>query len=604
MIISSPRMYSIISSVLRNDSKSFFSIYILICFIVALPVIYGIYGFLYLNEVPAGGDPANHVFFVERILRTGNPLIPYLQFSDLPGLPNNSGVGYYPSLLHILVAVTSYITSFGSISVHVVLQTFKSFMFIQYLVGIIGYALLLKTIIYEVMIYENSKLHWKRTDAKYTIACYAVLVLAFGLFIYSTSPLIKTFRDGGYGEILAMWCIFPFYLYFLLRKRWIISAVLLAIIGSTHNLSFIMTLLATLAYFIKLLLSGQYIVFKKSKVFFVSGLIFCAPGFILFYLPSIITSVNSGTGVNSGLGVPQNLSRADIAEQVTPVLYYFGVVGLIGLVIFNYKLLGWVSAWTLLYFPIFNSSILAIRFSREISLPLGVIVGLFSALIMYKLVFTWYEKYTYTGRDSNLLATIREASYRNKHSIQTLVCALFLVSALYFYFEYFRDRFEVSSDKETLNYYTPTFAQTNNYLLNKETQINSRDRLLSFGSNPWLKPFLYGKFVVMDAIPKEDEMTLSLTDRTINSRLLSVLQAPASPASERVLADLNIRYIIVSTIIPERWYPASFVNQDSKISDFQPDFDSSIITLDKNFKGALGEEIMIYAVNNSKLLRD
>lgn len=595
-MLSTPSIQAITAAILKNNSTYFTIVYIVICCLVALPILNGIYSFLYYYQVPSGGDPADHVFFIERIARTGNPLIPYLQFSDLDDEKSN-GVGYYPSLLHLLLASLSYIISLGHISFYVVLETVKGFMITQYVIGISGFALLFKTIFYEVIKNRDSSIFINRDDFAFTISCYCLLVLAFGVFVFSTSPIIKTFRDGGYGEIFSIWCIFPFYIYFLLQKRWVISASLLAIIASSHNLSFIMTLIATLAYFIKLFLSKDFPTLRKSKVFFISGLIFCIPALVLFYLPGVITSLHSGTGINSGLGVPQSLSKSDIADQVTPGLYYFGVVGLIGLTSLNYRLLGWVAAWLLLYFPLFNSSILAIRFSREISLPFGVISGLFSALIIYEVVFVILGKRTKK-------VGLKNSFYRNRRVIQMLTCIIVLIIGLHLSFAYFGDRIKLYTDKDYLNYYSSAYQQANDYLASKRGQSDSGGSVLSFGVNPWVKPYLFEKFRVLEAIPKGDELTLSKNDRAINGQLLSVLDSPGSNESNQVLLHYHVAYVMVSSLIPSKWYPQSFIDQDSKISLYRPDFDSSVISLAKDFKGPTGEEIRIYFVNGTQLISE
>jgi hypothetical protein len=589
---------SFLSSILVPDSKIFTLTYLALSLIVAGPVLHAVWGFLYFNDVPAGGDPGDHVFFIERIASTGNLLIAYSQFSDLT---NSTGVGYYPSFFHIIIAGISYITSFGSISFPAVLESMNAFMFIQYVIGISGYALLLKYILFDA-INNRGPISARHGDGfKYAICCYSILVISFGLFIFSTSPIIKTFRDGGYGEIFAMWCIFPFYLYFLLHKRWFVSALLLAVICSTHNLAFILTLIATVAYFIKLLINKEFNTLWKSKKFLIASLLFCMPAFIFFYLPSIATSLNSGTGVNSGLGVPESLSKSDIADQVTPGLYYFGVVGLIGLTVLDYKRLSWITVWLLLYFPIFNSSILAIRFSREISVPLGIIIGLFSAMVTYEIIFNLFGRYNHHSNNRGYIDKFLDALQRKRPLVQSLACIATLLIALGISFDYFQYRIEEYSNKDILNYYTPTYALANKYLSNLNRSPDAKDSILSFGVNPWLKPYLFGKYLVLEAVPREDEMTLSRADRSINDKLLSVFENPTSPKSKQTLEDLNIKYVLVSTPIPDRWYPPSFLHLAPALLNFQPDFDSNDITFYKGFTGTLGEEVRLYAVNVSKI---
>ena len=130
--------------------------------------------------------------------------------------------------------------------------------------------------------FQPKFIRYNRNEVKYRVAYYGLLTLAFGLFIYSTAPIVKTFRDGGYGEIFAMWCILPFYLYFMIKKNWFICGVRLAVIASTHNLAFAMTVAVTISYFVSLVVSNKFGSIKKSKVFVITFLLFSIPAIIFF----------------------------------------------------------------------------------------------------------------------------------------------------------------------------------------------------------------------------------------------------------------------------------------------------------------------------------
>ena len=87
---------------------------------MSLPIIVYVWDILYSSPVPAGGDPADHALFTMKIVDSGNPLIEYTQFPTLRSEQNNIQA-YYPSFLHILMAIPAYsmhlmgITLFNSV---------------------------------------------------------------------------------------------------------------------------------------------------------------------------------------------------------------------------------------------------------------------------------------------------------------------------------------------------------------------------------------------------------------------------------------------------------------------------------------------------------
>lgn len=584
-----------ISGLLRKQENLFKLSYLVICLLISIPIIYGVWGFTYSKGVPSGGDPADHALFILRILETGRPLIAYSQFSEALNPTELAGLGYYPSLFHTIVAALTIVATAGSTSFVSVLSTMQAFIFVQYLIGIGAYALLIKTIIDTVL--PQSKLQNHGFNS--TIFYYGLLILAFGLFVYSTSPIIKTFRDGGYGEILSMWCILPFYLYSLIQKRWIISAILLAAIASTHNLSFVMTLIATLPFFALLLIDKDFKSLKKSKDFLLVFLVLFLPALIFFYAPNALTASNAGTG--QAIPVPIDY----VIEQVKPNLYYAGLIGSIMILFFNYRKLGWLAGWGALYFPVFSSSIFAERFARELSLPFGLVVGIAVSIGIYKL-FSLVSSHSNNKVEANSRSFYQVVfEFAAKRSALVVIPVVIIILPLSYL--YFSDRFELFGDPVLLNYYNKAFAESHVYLTNLDLsssgntgQQDGKITAVLFGVDPWLKPAVYDKMRVLEVLPAQDEQYLSSLDRSINKDLRSILEDPNSEETKNVIRKYNIHYVYISDVLPGRWYPDSYLLLDPQLDKFDMATRASYAQL-INISSSDGTQTRIYLIDYGKL---
>ena len=95
---------------------------------------------------------------------------------------------------------------------------------------------------------------------------------------------------------------------------------LLAVIASTHNLAFAMTVAVTISYFVSLVVSNKFGSIKKSKVFVITFLLFSIPAIIFSDYPVAIAKINSATGVEGGW------SKSDEIQLIKPNLYYAGLI--------------------------------------------------------------------------------------------------------------------------------------------------------------------------------------------------------------------------------------------------------------------------------------
>jgi hypothetical protein len=509
-------------------------LYAVLCLIVSTPFNLAVFNVLFPEDgIPAGADSANHAFFIKKIIETRNPLIQYSQFSGL----SEENTGYYPSFFHIVVGIFAatvghYIDSSTSVIVVMV-----SLMFVGAIIGSVGYAFAIRKIIQRS--FESKDIYLRiRANPKFHYYFILISVLAFGFLIYSSSPIVKLYNDGTYGEVFAMWMIFPYLVYFLLSNKWIISAILLATIAYTHNLSFVMALIATVSYLLSLLISNDISRFKKGlRNYLLLGAILCIPAVVAFYAPTFSLIINND--VNGA--VSQSWSREQVISQLLPLLYYAGAVSTVVLLFINYKFFSWFSMWVVAYFTIFNFSYwIGARFGRELSVLYGLIIGVCVANIILLGVSKLLK-------ESN---QNKHFSYTLQSSKLTLVCMVaFVALILPLYYLYYSDRFQNDSNPLLAKYYSVSFEQANSYI-----SENITGNILVLGHNPWLKFKVYDKNSVFESVSPDIEVFLNGRDRIINRELNRILYDPNSNEAKCIVKNYEINAIFVSDKLPGRWY--------------------------------------------------
>lgn len=551
----------------RNMKRTI--LYLGISILVALPVLSGAWDILYSTGLPVGADPADHTLFVMYILHNKSLLIPYSQF---PLTTDNHDSGYYPSLMHVILAGFATLIS-AEDEWETIVHAMQGFVFIQYISGIVGFALLIKIILDEVIrtkfnIYDNFN------DRKNFIVYIVILVLAFSIFFYATSPIIKILRDGSYGQIFAMWCIFPFYLCTLVKHRWILSALLLSAILYTHNLSALMTCAVTVAYLSGLVIRRELISNLKGILIGAAFVIFISlPALFYFYLPSITSSV---TGV-SGEAAP--LSRDQIRNEVTDLLFYTGLLSCIGLLWIDYKKFSWIVIWVGFFILLSHSSLFGERFVRELTIPLGLSIGLLSGVLLVKF-------FLYLSFRRNLIKKF--AGYG------ICLIAICLIVGSFFYYQ---ERFDTFSDPMQLDYFSNAFAEANSYLLNQSdlntgrNDTEQRPSIAIFGMNQWIKPETFVQYIPLEVLPSEDEKYLSLNDRITNQELHDVLLQGED--AKRIAKEYNVKFIVINGFLQGRWYPQSYIDEYQSLQRLGiPDH----LKLVKSLVGSEDEMIQIYRI--------
>jgi hypothetical protein len=554
-----------------------------------VPFNYANFKLLYTEDkIPAGADTAFHTYSILKILDKHEPLIPYTAF---PSVITNTSASY-PSLLHLLIASITWIASGGQESKddpNFVLEVQKGFMLTVSLAGTAGYAVFIRSILNKLIKEKIGEDLDSLTDSRYQIIYLTVSVLAFSVFIYSVSSVVKTYNDGTLGQIFAMWLVFPYYLYCMTNHQWMKSAVLLAVIASAHNLGLLMSLSATVPYLVSCLLQNKNLLKVVLTRFVLTFVVFAAPAFIFFYFP-VLTTVQQGEAPESVyLSWPQEM----VIQQLKPGLYYAGIIGMILALVLNYRVLGWISGWALIYFIVFYlSAVLGQRFARELSVVFGLLIGVCIAYVILMSILSgnrWLDR-----RKLQIKAILSSSS----KLIFTITLSAAIISLSYLYFQ---DRFQGESNPLLTKYFTETVDRSNKFFLLENRENTGSKVIVLFGDNPWLRVATYGKFEVLATSPGSSR-SIGRADLVVNNELNQILTSPNVKSTACILKKYDIDYVYISDMIQGRWYsPEKGDIYYEQLKRFQSFDYSPFFELEAEFFGENGEHLRIYSINGENL---
>ena len=345
---------------------------------------------------------------------------------------------------------------------------------------------------------------------------------------------------------------FPYYMYLLVNRHWISSAFFLSVIASSHNLSFLMTLSATVPYLISISLQRIKDLKKNMIKFFLTFFVFAIPALMFFYVP-IITSVMTASSNDNPAGLSEPWAKSIVVEQIKPGLYYGGIICVFILVILNYRSFGWFAGWIAIYFVVFSlSSLLGARFGRELSVVYGIVIGLCIGHIFFVLVVCgrrWTKLFSsLTLKDARVSPT--------KLILAVIICA----SIVPLWYLYFHDRFQ--SNPLTVKYFSQNIDESNRLFMtppnerhNSSDSFNDRGVIVLFGQNPWLKVSSFGKFEVLEPQIPALESTLGGADQKINHELNEIFLSSDIPSTACVIKKYDVDFIYVTAhSLPGRFY--------------------------------------------------
>ena len=228
-------------------------------------------------------------------------------------------------------------------------------------------------------------------------------------------------------------------------------------------------------------------------------------------------------------------TRADIAGQIGDVLYYLGIIAIIGLLFVNYRKSSWLVCWVILYLVPFYFNIFFLeRLAREFSLPFGLLLGIFIGSMTLVLATKFYPRF----------ASKIGVSTKRVPVLQAVICLAVTVIIVPLYYDAFAPRFEIFGSSSILSYYSGALSEANNFLLNSSHSEN--ETVVLFGVNPWLKPYTFRSLSIFEVETADVEKSLSKTDSQVNKELRSIIEDPTSSQAENALRKYDVKYIFLS----------------------------------------------------------
>jgi hypothetical protein len=546
-----------------------------------------------VDGIPAGVDNAWHTFSALKILDSGNPLVIYSQF---PTIIRNF-TNYYPSFFHLTLAFVEKIAGFNqglNTGPTSVLEIEKSFMLAVSLAGTGGYALFIRSLLnVSIATKIRTNLDLFATNSHYRLLHLIVSVLAFSFFIFSVTPVNHTYSDGTYAQIFAMWLIFPYYMYLLINRYWIWSGFLLSFIASSHNLSLLMSLAATLPYLISLAFQRSRDLRKNLLKYILTFSVCAIPAFIFFYFSPVASLLTSGVTEETPAGLTVPHSIATVIQEIKPGLFYAGITCVLLLLILNYKAFGWIAGWVAIYFAVFGlSALIGERFGRELSVVFGIVIATSIGYVLFVLVASgrkWLTLFRSLALEDVRLGFL-------KLILVVIVCA----SIVPLWYLYFHDRFQ--ANPLTVKYFTETIDESNKFFLTTTNESHSRGVIVILGANPWLKVITFGKFDVLEVQPSTLEATTSGGDRRINQELNEIFLSADTSSTACIIEKYNVDFVYVSThILPGRFYTPEQINSQGQLEAFQSIGTSRFLALEEEFIGKNKEHIRIFSINKDNV---
>lgn len=473
-----------------------FLLYIVAFIAVSSVPTWYVYHLMFHSAVMVGADPANHTVFAKQVVESMNVLFPVAQF-----YPDNPGSGYYPLFPAVIIAILHLITRID------IIEIFKFFMFFTFIGGQIGYALL------SIKIANNN--------------------LNKGLFIYlvisfSTALLIKTLRDGSYGEIFAFWFLLPLFLYCLLGRRLIWSALLLAFIFASNIPATFGISILVLAFLLFYLVGREWSKVKFTlKVVLVAAVVASPVLYYTYFLMAIRTTQGNLEAY------PISVLHIGNAFPYIP-LFAIASICMVVILIF-YQQYRWIALWTALYVLIIISPFLSglyERFLREMTVPLSLAIG----IVFYDGTKLVAKKM----RNFSLCGTFK--SETQLRIVLLLLAAIVIISIGI-------TPLSKEANPVVTDYFTQMKLEAYQWL-NDETAGQEVGVVTISTMDPWAKVYVNSRIWEVLS-PSLSSRSLSAHDKAINDDLVQGLLFPSQIDN---LLKRNIAYIILSAPMPDRWY--------------------------------------------------
>lgn len=500
--------------------------------IVVVPLIlmggYIVLGVLELWWIPPGsstGDGINHLLFALLIRDRFNPWIPYSQFSQLysSGSVLGSFPNAYPSMSD---AILSLLVATGLDPI----LSMKILVSIIFCLGLMVYFLVIQNFT------ENR-----------TLSVGGVLFL-----IICSGSELQTFRDGSFGELLAIMVLFPVSVYFITKSKWIESAVCVSAILYSHNLT-------SLGAFLPILtLYAQAMISKKGQRMSILGsvlliAVLSLPIIVTSYAATLLSYSQGTAGTSSELGL--SLFPPDDPNTWLLALGCLGAV----FVAFHFREKAvWIVSWLAGMYLLSMTNIFPARFMRALSFPSSIMLY----LAMVTLLAALLEKSAFHGKRLLPFARMRKrdllrsiARGRSTKSAETVLTVAIAVSI--FLLPVYLGTFELS-----VNYVSPTtldFWDTKKVSVYQDLRnLLSPNDAVVVVDDYWAKYVLY-PFTVLNIVSYSSSSLFNYNDRIVNEAILLSLYDCSidNSVNNSVSAEASpeARYVILSSPMNDRWYP-------------------------------------------------
>lgn len=451
--------------------------------IALLPATFVIAMFSSSPLAPPGADAAHHATFARNIIESQWAYVPYSQFPS-GGLPYE-----YPSLFDLSVALL--VAGSGAD----LLATMETF--------VVALSVLSPLVMWRFL---RRFFGGGPRDAFVGVA-----FVSLNWFV-----ILKTMRDGSYGELMAAGVLLPLWLSFLWDRRDILAGGTLFAIVLTHNLTALLAFGCFAALLVDQALQRRWtrvrrIILAHTGVLVITGILVW-PVYASYLLPV-------ATGVAGGFPLIDLPSYIII---VTPVLFALGVLGIILLA--RVERWRFVALWTGAYAVLSRTSFASERIVREMGVPLAIGAAGLALWLM------------------NHLRRDRGARLRPAAVALAVVVSLSTANGVAW--------LAVNSDPVTLQYIEPHQFAAYRWLA---AHSNQSEAVLALASvDPYLPVFAPNDvFAVVNLRQGE---TLSIPDRELNIALVAALMNSSDATSKAVFSAHGIRWIVLSTpFLAPRW---------------------------------------------------
>ena len=290
-----------------------------------------------------------------------------------------------------------------------------------------------------------------------------------------------------------------------------------------------------------------------------------------------------------------------VLVQLKPALFYAGIVCTILALLINYKVLGWLVGWVLIYFIVIDlSSTLGARFARELCVVFGILVGIIFAHLLFVFIAGRWRQLSLNSisLDKNYIGSAR------------LVIGVAITGTIILLsYWYFLDYFQGASNPKTVKYYTDEMGISNKYFLtavenkNASSGADEKRTIALFGDNPWLKVMTYGHYDVLGIQPMNTGF-LAKKGSSVNDELHQLLSDHDEGSISCIIKKYDVNYLYVSDKISGRWYnPAKSDDYYRELSNFPSGHQSDLFDLDAEFIGKDGEHLRIFSIKSANVDR-